>query len=326
MSEKIIKLEPPLRVGVVGVGHLGRFHAQKYLELDGVELVGIYDIDPNQAEKVATELGIELFRELDTLFAQVQAISIATPTSTHFELARQALDIGLDVLVEKPITTTTDEAKTLVELARKHQRILQVGLLERFNPVFTKTRQYLKNPRFIEVHRLAPFSFRSLDIDVILDLMIHDIDLVHELTNSPATSIDAVGVPVISEQIDIANIRIHFANGAIANLTASRVSLNRERRIRIFQPNGYFSLDFANFTATVCQRLPGGKGFGPLPEIKARELKFPAGDNLKAEIADFIAAVRQRRPPVVDGAAGLRALETAFRIKEAIKLQQGTWL
>ncbi len=324
MPEKITTMKD-IRIGVVGVGHLGRFHAEKYQQAAGVELVGIHDIDPGQAQKVGNELGVPVAGGLDELFQKCQAVSIATPTTSHFAITRQALESGLDVLVEKPITTTVNEAEILVELARERNRILQVGLLERFNPVFTESRKHLKSPRFIEVHRLSPFSFRSLDIDVILDLMIHDLDLVHEITNSPITSIDAVGVPVISQQTDIANVRIHFASGAVANLTASRVSLNQERRIRIFQPDGYFSLDFSNFSATICHRKAPADG-SPLPRVTAREVKFPKGDSLRLEIEDFIAAVRERKAPEVSGEDGLRVLRSAIRVKEVIRQQQSEWL
>ncbi len=323
MPEKVDEMTA-IRAGVVGVGHLGRFHAEKYQKLDGVELVGVCDIDSGRAREVGNQLKVAAFADLDELLARCQAISIATPTSAHFETANRALERGLDVLVEKPITTTVAEAEQLLETARRNNRILQVGLLERFNPVFTETRQHLNRPRFIEVHRLSRFSFRSLDIDVILDLMIHDLDLVHELTASEITSVDAVGVPVISTQTDIANVRIHFANGAIANLTASRVSINRERRIRIFQPDGYFSLDFGNFSATFCRR-PADSGTASLPEVSAQEFSFPQSDNLLLEIEDFIAAVRLRRRPVVSGEDGLRVLKTAVRIKDAIRQQQSTW-
>ena len=324
MPEKITTMNK-IRIGVVGVGHLGRFHAEKYLQADGSELVGIYDTDSERARKTAADLKVPSFDELEDLFQQCQAVSIATPTTTHFTIARQALESGLDVLVEKPLTTTVEEAEALVRLARERERILQVGLLERFNPVFTESRKYLKNPRFIEVHRLSPFSFRSLDIDVILDLMIHDLDLVHEITQSEITSVDAVGVPVISQQTDIANVRIHFASGTVANLTASRVSLNRERRIRIFQPDGYFSLDFSNFSATICRREAPANG-NPLPQVTAREIDFPKGDNLLLEIEDFLAAIRDHRPPEVSGEDGLRVLKSAVHIKEVIRQQQSDWL
>ena len=324
MSQKIENLKV-IKAGVIGVGHLGAYHAEKYAKLDNVELVGVYDPDRNRALEIAKKLSVPAFDDLDKLLSQCQVLSIAAPTSAHFELAQKALLQGLDILVEKPITTTEEEARTLIELAKERNCILQVGLLERFNPAFTKTRDLLDNPRFIEVHRLSPFSFRSVDIDVILDLMIHDLDLVHEITRSPITSIDAVGVPVISKQTDIANVRLHFQSGAVANLTASRVSLNPERRIRIFQQNSYFSLDFANFAATVCQREEGSY-LEPLPKITTKELTFPKSDNLLLEIEDFIDAVRQRRKPIISGDEGLLALSTATRIKEKIQEQQHTWL
>lgn len=324
MSKKIENLKV-IKAGVIGVGHLGVYHADKYALIDNVELVGVYDLDLNRAQKISKKLSVPVFDDLDKLLSQCHVVSIAAPTSAHFELAQKALLKGLDVLVEKPITTTEAEARTLIKLARERRAILQVGLLERFNPAFTETRKHLHNPRFIEVHRLSAFSFRSVDIDVILDLMIHDLDLVHEITQSPITSIDAVGVPVISSQTDIANVRIHFQSGAVANLTASRVSLNPERRIRIFQQNKYFSLDFGNFSATICKREEGTY-IEPLPKVTADELKFPQSDNLRLEIEDFIDAVRHRRKPVVSGDEGLLALSTAIRIKEKIKEHQLSWI
>ncbi|MCD6292065.1 MAG: Gfo/Idh/MocA family oxidoreductase [Deltaproteobacteria bacterium] len=324
MSEKIEELKI-IRAGVIGVGHLGAFHADKYAQLDNVELVGVYDPDHNRAREIGNKLSVQTFADLDELLSQCHVVSIAAPTSAHFELAQKALLKGLDTLIEKPITTTEAEAETLIELAKEHKSILQVGLLERFNPAFTNTRKLLHNPRFIEIHRLSPFSFRSVDIDVVLDLMIHDLDLIHEITQSPISSIDAVGVPVISTQTDIANVRLHFESGAVANLTASRVSLNPERRVRIFQPDSYFSLDFGNFSATICKREEKTY-IEPLPKITTKELTFPKSDNLLLEIEDFIDAVRLRRKPLISGTEGLLALSTAIRIKEKIQEQQHTWL
>ncbi|MBN2705792.1 MAG: Gfo/Idh/MocA family oxidoreductase [Deltaproteobacteria bacterium] len=309
-----------IRAGVVGVGHLGSFHAEKYGLLDNVDLVGVFDMDGERAQTVARQLQVPAFTSLDTLLKRCQAVSIATPTISHFDIARRALELGLDILVEKPVTETPQQARELTVLAAAGKAVFQVGLLERFNPAYTATREYLDNPRFIEIHRLSPFSFRSVDIDVILDLMIHDLDLLHDLIKAPITSIAAVGVPVISDKIDIANVRINFSNGAVANLTASRVSLNRERRFRIFQPDGYFSIDFGNFSTTICRR-ESGSYLEPLPKIIADEQKFPQSDNLRLEIEDFIESVRQRRPPRVTGEDGLKALETAFAIKEAIAAQ-----
>ncbi len=323
MSKKIEYLKV-IKAGVIGVGHLGVFHAEKYALIDNVELIGVYDPDLDQARVVSEKLSVPAFDNLDDLYLKCDAVSIAAPTFAHYELAREALLKNIDVLVEKPITTTETEARTLIELADKHQCILQVGLLERYNPAFTKTHKLLSNPRFVEVHRLSPFSFRSVDIDVILDLMIHDLDLVHEIIKSPITSIDAVGIPVISDKTDIANVRIHFQNGEVANLTASRVSFNRERKIRIFQPDGYFSLDFDNFSATVCRRQEATYPES-LAKITSEELTFPKSDNLLLEIEDFIDAVRRRRKPIVSGNEGLLALSTAIRIKEVIKKQQNSW-
>ncbi|MBN2704831.1 MAG: Gfo/Idh/MocA family oxidoreductase [Deltaproteobacteria bacterium] len=322
MSKKIE--HDKLRVGVIGVGHLGAFHAEKYALSNETELVGIFDLDQDRAQEIGRKISAPVYNDLDELLDRCQAVSIATPTASHFSLARKALLKKIDVLIEKPITTTTEEARELIALAQKQAAILQVGLLERFNPAYTNTRTLLLNPRFIEIHRLSPFTFRSVDIDVILDLMIHDLDLLAAIVKSPIATLTAVGVPIISEQIDIANVRINFANGAVANLTASRVSLNRERRIRIFQPDGYFSLDFSNFSTTICRRQAGNY-LEPFPKITSEEHKYPQSDNLRLEIEDFIDAVRRRRRPTVSGEDGLAALETATRIKEAICLQTSTW-
>lgn len=307
-----------VKAGVIGVGHLGNFHAEKYKSLDNVELVGVFDLDQQRAQAIAERLQTSCFPDIGSLLAECDAVSIASPTSAHYSIAWEALNQGLDVLVEKPITETPAQARDLVTLALEKQAILQVGLLERFNPAYTATRKHLDNPRFVEIHRLSPFTFRSMDIDVILDLMIHDLDLLHDLMPHPIASLDAVGVPVISDKIDIANVRINFDNGAVANLTASRVSLNRERRFRIFQPDGYFSIDFGNFSATICRRQAGNY-LEPLPQINAAEKTYPKSDNLLLEIENFIAAVRTRSTPLVSGEDGLKALETATLIKQKIE-------
>ena len=232
-----------IRAAVVGVGYLGRFHAQKYAQLSGCELVGVVDSNRDTREQVAAELGTAAFEDHRALTGKVDAVSVATPTPAHFAIARDLLEGGAHVLVEKPITETTVEARALIELARARGRVLQVGHLERFNAAILAAEPHLRAPRFIECHRLAPYRERGTDVNVVLDLMIHDIDIVQTIVGVPIESIDAIGTPVFSDEIDIANARIRFANGCIANATASRVSVKTERKLRIFEDDAYLSLD-----------------------------------------------------------------------------------
>ncbi|MBN2232134.1 MAG: Gfo/Idh/MocA family oxidoreductase [Deltaproteobacteria bacterium] len=317
-----------LKVGVVGVGHLGQYHAQKYAGLPDTDLVGVVDADPGRAAEIAGRYGTRVFTDLPSLLAAVDAVSVAVPTSDHFRVGSLALEAGVHVLLEKPIAATPDEAERLVALAAARALVLQIGHLERFNPAFTAAVEEIREPRFIEVHRLSPFTFRSVDIDVVLDLMIHDLDLVLSLVRSPIREVFAVGVPVLSERVDIANVRLHFVDGTVCNLTASRVSLNRERKLRVFQLDSYFSVDFANFTLVQCRRKEIDY-YDPIPRIDFHKKEFPAADSLKLEIADFVASVCTGRPPVVSGSDGLAALQAAWRIKETIALQEtnadGQW-
>ena len=232
-----------LRVAVVGVGYLGRFHAQKYASLPGCELVAVADAHPDVGGAVASELGTRAVADYRELLGKVAAVSIVTPTAAHFEIARAFLESGTHVLVEKPITESVGQARTLVAAARQAGRVLQVGHLERFNPAIVAAEPHLRTPRFIDCQRLAPFRERGTDVNVVLDLMIHDLDIVQSIVGSEIEHIDAVGTPVFSPEIDIANARIRFANGCVANATASRVSLKTERRLRIFQDDAYLSLD-----------------------------------------------------------------------------------
>ena len=247
-----------LRAAVVGVGYLGRFHAEKYAAHAGATLVAVVDVDAGRAQSVAANLGAEALTDHRALVGRIDCASVAVPTQQHHAVARDLLEAGIDVLVEKPLTTTLPEGKALVELAARRGRVLQVGHLERFNPAIRVLEGIVARPRFVECHRLAPFTERGTDVDVVLDLMIHDLDVILAMTTSSLRSIEAVGVPVLTPQVDIANARLRFANGCIANVTASRVSLKRERKLRIFQADAYFSLDCpgATLTSRTC-RTPG---------------------------------------------------------------------
>jgi predicted dehydrogenase len=254
------------------------------------------------------------------LLGKVDAVSVATPTPAHFEIARDFLDAGAHVLVEKPITETTEEARQLIALAAQRKLVLQVGHLERFNSAILAAEPHLRAPRFIECHRLAPYRERGTDVNVVLDLMIHDIDIVQTIVDSPIAAIDAVGTPVFSDEIDIANARIRFANGCVANATASRVSLKTERKMRIFSKadEAYLSLDLQQKIMTLIRKRPPGEVAGPLP-VSIEEQSLEPGDALKAEIESFLECIRSGKPPVVSGEAGLRALETAMLITEQVR-------
>lgn len=307
-----------LRTAVVGVGYLGRFHAQKYRQLPGSTLVGVVDADPDTAARVAAELQVTALTRHRDLIGQVDAVSIAVPTPLHYAVARDFLENGVHVLVEKPITTTVDEARRLIELAAARKCVLQVGHLERFNPAIMAASGILKTPRFVESHRLAPFKPRGTDVSVVLDLMIHDIDLIQELVGAPIVSIDASGSAIFSGDLDIANARIRFANGCVANTTASRVSLKQERKIRIFQDDAYLSIDLQQKILTVIRK----KGDAPVEspaQVSIEEQSFEQGDALLDEIAAFLKSIRDGTPPVVTGEHGLRALETATQIAALVK-------
>jgi predicted dehydrogenase len=306
-----------LRCAVIGAGYLGRFHAQKYAALPDCELVGVADPSPEARERLRAELGVPGFADHRELLGRVDAVSIATPTSLHHAVARDFLAAGAHALVEKPVTATTEEARELIGLAAAKRLVLQVGHLERFNPVIVAVAGELSNPRFIESNRLAPFKPRGTDVSVVLDLMIHDIDLIENVVRSPIASIDAVGAPVFTDEIDIANARIRFANGCVADVTASRISLKAERKLRVFQADAYLSIDLQQKLLSVV-RKPTGFTEGGLPKVDLEERSFEQGDALADEIRSFVAAVRTGGRPVVSGEDGLRALETATRIADLV--------
>lgn len=302
-----------LRAGVAGVGYLGRFHAQKYAALPNVTLVGVADPDQARAAAIADECHTRAFSDYRELFDQVDCVSIAVPTHLHHAVARDFLLHGIDVLVEKPMTATGAEGRELVELASQGQRILQVGHLERFNPALRSLTGILTAPRFIECHRVAPFVERGTDVDVIRDLMIHDLDVILSLVRSPVTSMEAFGVPVLTKEPDIANARLRFASGCIANITASRVALKRERKMRLFQPDTYIVVDYGEHRIRICRRDPNPQE-GSLPNITFEEREVGGEDALEEEIRAFLRSVRERSEPIVSGRDGLQALEVAEQI------------
>jgi len=307
--------EPRVRVGVIGVGALGQHHARVYSELEGAELVGVYDHDRGRASEVAGRFGCPRFERLDELIAAAAAVSIAVPTVDHHAVGRLVLEAGKDVLLEKPIALRLDEADDLVALAAARGCVLQVGHIERFNPAAEALRRNAPEPRFIEVHRLAVFTPRSLDVDVVLDLMIHDLDLVLTLDSSKLVQVDAVGIPVLTPRVDIANARLRFASGLIANLTASRVSAERVRKFRAFSPRTYVSADFATREAQVYRLRASAQG--GLPEIAVEQSAGEGEEPLRRELSAFLAAVHDRRP-LVTGHDGRQALALALRVIEAM--------
>jgi predicted dehydrogenase len=306
-----------VRCAVVGAGYLGRFHAQKYAAIADCELVGVADPSPAARARLESELGVASYADHRALLGRVDAVSIATPTSLHHAVARDFLAAGVHVLVEKPVTATADEARELIGLAESRGLVLQVGHLERFNPVILAAADELSQPRFIESNRLAPFKPRGTDVSVVLDLMIHDIDLIETIVRSPIASIDAIGAPVFTDEIDIANARIRFENGCVADATASRISLKSERKLRVFQADAYLSIDLQQKLLTVV-RKPASIEEGALPKVDIQERSFEQGDALLDEIRSFTQAVRAGGRPVVSGEDGLRALETATRIAELV--------
>jgi predicted dehydrogenase len=307
----------PVRVAVVGVGYLGRFHAQKYAQLPGCALVGVADPNAAARDAVAAELGTRAVADWRELVGEVDAVSVVTPTPLHHPIARAFLDAGAHVLVEKPIAVTVEEADDLIAAARAAGRVLQVGHLERFNSAVQAIEGIVTRPRFIECTRLAPFKQRGTDVSVVLDLMIHDIDLIQSIVRSPVESVDAVGSSVFSDDLDIANARLRFASGCVANVTASRVSLKTERKLRLFQDDAYLSIDLQQKILTTIRK--GGTPPAPgLPGVTIDERTYDQGDALKLEIEAFLASIRTGRPPLVGGEAGRLALATALRIAELV--------
>lgn len=306
----------PLRTAVIGAGYLGRFHAQKYAALPASRLVGIADTSVTAGSSLAIELGVASHTDYRELLGQVDAVSIVTPTPSHFEITKAFLEAGAHVLVEKPMTVTVEDAASLIEIAKHSNRVLQVGHLERFNAAVQALQPMLTVPRFIESARLAPFKHRGTDVDVVLDLMIHDIDLILSIVRSVVVAVDAIGSSVFSKEIDIVNARLRFANGCVANATASRVSMKTERKLRMFQDDAYVSVDLQQKILTVIRKK--GVGADGMPQVAIEEHTYDQSDALNAEIEAFLQAAATGGKPQVSGEDGLLALRTALSIKEQV--------
>jgi predicted dehydrogenase len=302
-----------LKTAVIGVGYLGKFHAQKFAEIPGSELVAVVDVDEQVRESIASDLGVDAVGDYRKLIGAVDAVSVVVPTPAHFEVAQAFLESGTHVLVEKPITETVEQATRLIDTAKRRGTVLQVGHLERFNPAVRALKPLLQNPRFVESVRIAPYQERGTDVDVVLDLMIHDIDLIQYIADSPIERLEAVGAAVITDKPDVANARIRFEGGCIANVTASRTSLKVERKIRIFQQACYFSADLHQKAVSVYRKGESTIGALKLP-IAIEQLDCDDGDALRVEIESFLQAIREDTPPVVSGEDGRQALETAMDI------------
>jgi predicted dehydrogenase len=306
----------PFRAGVIGVGHLGQHHARLYASLPGAQLVGVLDQSVERAQVVADRHGARVFRTVDELLPHVDVVSVAVPTSGHYAVAKSCLQAGKHLLVEKPIAVTPGEAQELVELAKQRGCCLQVGHSERFNPVMTLMRPYIKKPVFIECHRLSNFSERGTDVDVVLDLMIHDLDLVLSLNPGPVEEVRAAGVAVLSSSIDIAHARIQFRSGGVANLTSSRVSTNKMRRLRIFQRDNYLSIDFQTRQGMICRRSAEA---GKRPTLEVTNLQGGDEEPLKLQLESFLHAVGTGARPVVSGEDGAAAVAVAHQVLQAIE-------
>ncbi|MEF3694967.1 MAG: Gfo/Idh/MocA family oxidoreductase [Candidatus Cloacimonadota bacterium] len=323
-----------LKVGVVGVGHLGQHHARKFQTIENCQMVGIYDAKPERAAEISEKLGVKSFASYDELLDAVDAIDIAATTTYHYALAKPALLKGKHIFLEKPITSELSQAQELMELAKAQNLKIQVGHIERFNPVILAVEEQIKDPMFIESHRLSTFHHRGTDVPVVLDLMIHDIDLILDFVKSPIKQIHASGIGILTPSIDIANARLEFENGAIANVTSSRVSLKQERKIRFFQKDAYFSMDFVAKQVTIVRKSPNILTLLPRimagdPSLKAEELvdtqllnvADSAKDALQMELESFVDSILRDKKPVVDGEAGSRALSVALEIISIINSQ-----
>ncbi|HTG60565.1 MAG TPA: Gfo/Idh/MocA family oxidoreductase [Terriglobia bacterium] len=302
-------------VAVIGVGEHGQSHGRHLKEVEGAELVGLYDARAERCRQVATELGVRAFRGLQEALDSVRAVSVVIPTTDHAAVALEAFDRGVDVLLEKPITRTVEEADDLIQRAQAQGRILQVGHVERFNPGVVAAKAVTRNPLFFEIHRLGVFSARSLDVDVVFDLMIHDLDLILWMVDAPVSDVRAVGLPVLSDKVDIANARVEFENGTVANLTASRASTEKVRKFRYFQPHEYISIDFSRRDALMINVDRSDSN----PQMGFRKLETKPAEPLRAELEAFVDCVRTRRAPLVGGREGREALALAERVMTCIE-------
>lgn len=307
-----------IKVGVIGVGYLGRFHAQKYAAMDGVELIGVADTDPDQAARVAEECGCKAYTDYKQLLPEISAASIVVPTTYHHRVALDCIEHGVDMLLEKPMTVTTDEADELIQKAEEKKLVLQIGHLERFNPAVQAMEPFLNTPIFIESNRITKFRGRGADVDVVLDLMIHDIDIILNIVKSPLIHLHTVGAPVVTNTTDIANARLMFENGATANVTVSRISLTNVRKMKVFQPGSYIDVDFQNRKVVSIQLTDEMQDSG-MPKQNIVSKSFESADALKSEAEHFIDNVRKRTRPIVSGHEGRQALDVALQVIEQIK-------
>jgi predicted dehydrogenase len=306
-----------LRVGVIGTGYLGKFHVEKYAAMEDVDLVGVADIDTSLARQVAERYATRAYNSHLDLLDQVDAVSIVVPTPAHFDVSKDFLTHDIDVLIEKPMTTTLQEADQLIEFASSKGLIIQVGHLERYNPAVLALDGIVSKPLFIESHRLSFYKGRATDVSVVLDLMIHDIDIISNFVRSEVKTIHAAGIPVISEHVDIANARLEFENGCVANVTASRISTKNERKIRLFQRDAYISVDFANHEITVIKQNEKVRE-SLIPGMEINQLCFTKGDALEGELKAFVRSVKRRENPAVNGKVGREALKIALSIMDQI--------
>jgi len=306
-----------LRAGVIGVGYLGRFHGQKYKLVPDVELVGVSDKRLERGQEIAKELLTEHYPDFKAMKGKIDIATVATNTRSHFEVTKWLLENGISVFVEKPMTVTSEEAQVLCDIAAKNKLVLQVGHVERFNPALISAQKVLRNPLFIEVHRLAPFSPRGADVDVVLDLMIHDLDVINTLVGSPISNISAVGVPVLTKLVDIANARLEFESGTVVNVTASRVSQQTTRKFRVFEKDKYLSIDFGQGSVDLLTKT--GEWTGGIPPLNHESWSLEKGDALLTETQSFVDTVREAGRPVVSGEDGLKALKLAEQILENIR-------
>ena len=303
-----------LRVGVIGVGHLGEYHVQKYKAMSNVELVGVVDALPDRADVIARRYDVKAYGRHEKILDMVDAVSLAVPTEMHFEVAKDVLSKGVHLLIEKPISYELEPADTMINIAREKNLVFQVGLVERFNPAVEKMESLLNRPVFLESHRMNEFTIRGIDVDVVLDLMIHDLDIILHNIPSEVKEVHAVGISVITDKTDIANARIVFEDGTVANLTASRVSNKTLRKIRVFQPDAYFSVNCLKREISVIRLDLAVKDLNDFPQLTSNKIKFPGRDPLADEISSFVSAVINGSEPVVSGVDGRRALEVALGI------------
>jgi predicted dehydrogenase len=307
-----------IRAAVIGTGHLGREHARIYASIENAKLIAVCDTNEKNGRAISEKYNVRFVRDYRELLGDVDAVSIATPTIDHHEITCACLNAGINVLVEKPIARTLDEADEMIRIAESKGLILQVGHIERFNPAFRALQKKISRPRFFEAHRMGIFTPRSLDIDVVMDLMVHELDIIACLVARDVVKIEAVGIPILTQKIDLANARLEFADGCVANITASRVSGERLRKLRVFQPNEYYSLDYSEQQVAMCRLLPAGSP-SILPEIVGGALDVIKREPLLAEIEDFVASVRAGIASGVTGTEGRRALALALEVLARIK-------